>query len=49
MVNSHANTVELTFTVRMPNIHVSPRRGSRMKAATNRALYGTKYHNNDAY
>ena len=35
MVNSHANTVELAFTVRIPNAHVSPRRGSRTKEATN--------------
>ena len=39
MVNSHANTVELALTVRIPNAHVSPRRGSRTKEATNRDLW----------
>ena len=38
MVNNHANTVELAFIVRIPNAHVSPRRGSRTKEAANKAL-----------
>ena len=39
MVKSHAKTVELALTVRMPNTHVSPRRGRRTSVAANRALH----------
>ena len=37
-MNSHAKTVELALTVRIPNIQLSPRRGRRTSTATNRAL-----------
>ena len=39
MVNSHANAVVLTLTVRIPNAQVIPSRGSSTKEATNRALH----------
>ena len=38
IVNSHATTVEFALTVRVPNAHVSPRRGSRIRDASRRAL-----------
>ena len=38
IVNSHATTVEFALTTRVPNAHVSPRRGSRIRDASRRAL-----------
>ena len=39
MVKSHANTVVLELIVRIPNIQVSPRRGSRTTEAMNSDLF----------
>ena len=38
-VKNQANTVELELIVRIPNIQVSPRRGSRMTEAMNSDLF----------
>ena len=38
IVNSHATTVEFILTMRVPNAHVSPRRGSRVRDASRRLL-----------
>ena len=38
IVKSHANTVELELIVRIPNVHVSPRRGIKMIEAANNDL-----------
>ena len=37
-MKSHANTVELELIVRIPKVHVSPRRGSKMIEAMNNDL-----------
>jgi hypothetical protein len=39
IVKSHANIVELAFTVRIPNTQVSPRMGKSTTEATNKALH----------
>ena len=42
IVNSHANTVVLLLTVRMPKTHVRPSRGRRTIVAINKALNCTE-------